>query len=99
MAIRIAPTTPGTVFISNRFIVILVVPIGMVFRETVDHMLAFNASVERLVAETVKIEHAGDVVVVEDGIFQKLELIILTTVVEDAVHRMALALEEELINS
>ena len=56
-------------------------------------MLAFNAAVERLVADTVKIEHTGDMVVVEDGIFQKLELIILTTVVEDAVHRMSLALE------
>ena len=99
MAIRIAPRTPGTLLTSEILIVISSVTIGMLLRETVDHMLAFNASVESLVAETVKIEHAGDVVVVEDGIFQKLELIILTTVLEDAVHRMALALEEELIKS
>ena len=58
MAIRIAPTTPGTVFISNRFIVILVVPIGMVFRETVDHMLAVNAAVQSL-SDAAMTLHAG----------------------------------------
>ena len=49
-------------------------------------------------------EHVEDVAVVEDDRFQKLILIVLTMSVEDVaaedeVHRMALALEEEHIDS
>ena len=55
-------------------------------------------------ADAVTTAHVGDVAVVEDGRFQKLILIVLTMSVEDVaaedkVHRMALALEEEHIDS
>ena len=57
-----------------------------------------------MVGGVVTTAHAGDVAVEEEVIFQKLILIGLTSSVEyveawDAVHRMALALEEEHIYS
>ena len=46
VAIYILPLTTVTVLISKIFIGILEVPIGMLFRETVDHLLAANADVK-----------------------------------------------------
>ena len=76
----------------------------MPFREAFEHMLAVNASVEGMVADTVMTAHTGDVAMEEDNIFHKLILISLNLSVEDvskedAVHRMALALEEERTDS
>ena len=49
VAIQIPPTTPGTVLIYNIFLGISAVPIGILFRETVKHMLAVNAAMQSLV--------------------------------------------------
>ena len=100
MEIRIDPKTPGMVLISNRFISISAVPIGMLFRETVEIMLAANTAVQSLVAEAVTAVHAGNADVAEDDRSQKLMLICLTPAVENvatknAVHIMAIALEED----
>ena len=57
MAIRIAPKTPGTVFIFDIFIKISAVPIGMLFRDTVDHMLDANAAVQSMVEDVVTTVH------------------------------------------
>ena len=78
--------------------------IGIIFRETVEHMLSINAAMKMPVADTVTTVHAEGVAVAEDDRSQKLILIGLTPVVndvvaEDAVLRMALALEEERIGS
>ena len=104
VAIRTAPTTPGTVLISEIFLWISEMPIGMLFRETAKHTLAVNPAVQRLVTDAVTTVHTGDVDVAEDDISQKLILISLNpamedVVVEDALHIMALALEEERIDS
>ena len=53
--------------------------------------------------DTIITAHVGDMVVAEDGILEKVKLVGLTlvmwdVVVEDAVHRMALAFEEECID-
>ena len=66
-------------------------------------MLDINAAVERLVTDTVTVEHSGDVAVAEDNRFQKLIMIGLNTTMEDVaeedtVQRMALVLEEEHID-
>ena len=45
VVIQISPTTPGMVLISDRFLGISAVPIGVLFRETVEHILAFKATV------------------------------------------------------
>ena len=102
VAIRIAPKTPVTVLIYKICLMISSVLTGMLFRETVGQKLAVNSAVERMVVDTVITAHAGDLDVAEDRIFQKLILIGLTPVVEylfseDAVHRMALALNENRI--
>ena len=104
VAIRIAPSKPGTVLTSEIFIRILAVPIGMLSREMVEHMLAVNTSMERTEADAVTAVHEGDVDVAEDGTYHKLKLISLTPDVEDVttketVNRLALALEEERIDS
>ena len=104
MDIRIAPTTPGTVLTSERFLGISAVTSGMLFRETVNHMSAVNTAIQRLVADAVKMAHARGAVVIEDGISQKLLLIGLNqdvenVVAEDEVHIMSLALWEERIDS
>ena len=67
-------------------------------------MLSINVAMKMPVADTVKTVHAEGVAVAEDDRSQKLILIGLTPVVndvvaEDAVLRMALALEEERIGS
>ena len=64
--IRIAPTTPGMVFTSERFLGISAVPIGIPFRGTIRHMLAVNTAVGCLVIDAVTAVHAGDVAVEED---------------------------------
>ena len=104
LVIRIAPTTPGTVFTSKILLGISVVPIWVLFRERVKHMLDVNASVEMLVVDAITTAHAGDVSVEEDSRFHRLKLIGLTPAVEDvdtdyAVHRTELNLEEERIDS
>ena len=104
MAIQITPTTPGTVLISDIFLGISEVPIGMLLREMAENMLSINSAVQRLVVETVTTVHTGYMGVAEDDRSQKLILVSLTTAVEDvdaedAVHRMALALKEERNNS
>ena len=66
VAIRIAPTTPRTVFTYKIFLGISEVSIGMIFGETVNHMLAVNSDVQRLVADAVTTAHAGGVVVAKD---------------------------------
>ena len=98
MAIQVAPTTPVRVLISEIFLVISAVPIWIIFRETVTHMLAVNADIKIIVAVVVMVLHAGNVVVEEDVGYQKLILIVLTpaakdVAAEDVVHIMALALE------
>ena len=45
VAIRITPTTLVTLFTSGRFLRISAVPIGILFRETVEHILAVKATV------------------------------------------------------
>ena len=67
-------------------------------------MLAINTAMEILVTDVVITVHARDVAMAEYNRFQKLIMICLTLSVEDvvveyAVHRMALALEGERINS
>ena len=80
VAIQIAPTTTGTVLISEIFIWFSAVLIGMLFREMVKHMLYVNVDVQRLVADEVTIFNAGDVAMAEDNRYQKLILIGLTQV-------------------
>ena len=63
MAIRIAPTTLGMVLTSDIFLGVLAVSIGMPCRAMVEHMLAINADVEGLVADTLMLAHAGGMVV------------------------------------
>ena len=104
LSIHITPTTPGTVFISEKCIGILALPIGMLIGETVKNMLAANTAVQSLVADAVTAVHVGNMAVAEDCRSQKLILIVLTlavedVVAEDAVHIMALTLEEESIES
>ena len=104
VSILIDPTTPGKLLTSNIFLGISEVPIGMLFRETVDHMLVVNTAVEIMVVDTVTTAHVGCVAMEEDGRFQKLILIGLTpavedVVVKDAVHIMALNLERGVIDS
>ena len=99
LSIHITPTTPGTVFISEKCIGILALPIGMLIGETVKNMLAANTAVQSLVADAVTAVHAGEMAVVEDGISKKLILIGMTPYTEDvvaeyAVHIMEDALEE-----
>ena len=65
VAIRIAPTKPGMIFISWIFIGISEVPTGMLFRETVENMLAVNTSVLRLVLDPETAVHAGDMAMAE----------------------------------
>ena len=81
--ILIAHTIPGMVLTSNRYIRILIVPIGMPFRGTVKRMLAVNVSMERLAADALMTGHVGDLDVAEEGRFQKLILIRLAPAVED----------------
>ena len=59
VAIRITPTTPVTVLIYEIYIRISAVLIGIIFRYTVEHILDFNAFVQRLVEDTVMTEHLG----------------------------------------
>ena len=104
MDIRIAPKTPGTVLTSERFLGISAVTSGMLFMETVNHMSAVNTAIQRLLADAVKMAHAGGAVVIEDGRSQKLLLIGLNqdvenVVAEDEVYIMSLALWEERIDS
>ena len=59
---------------------------------------------ESLVADMVTTEHAGELAMEEDGIFQKLKLIGLTPAEEDmvaegAVSTMDIAFKEERIDS
>ena len=75
VVIQITPKIPGTVLISKIFLGILAVPIGMLFRETIRHMITVNAAVQRLVADVVTAVYEGDVVMEDDGRFQKLKLI------------------------
>ena len=58
MAIQISLTTSGTVFTSKRFLRILAVPVGMLFKEMVDHMLAVNAAV-KIMLYTATTVHDG----------------------------------------
>ena len=83
--IRIAPTTPVTVLKPKRLIGVLEVPVGVLFREIVDNMLAVNADVQILVAYAVATAHVRGVAVVKDGRYQKLILIALTPVVDYVV--------------
>ena len=104
VTILIAPTTPGRMLISEIFLVISEVPIWIIFRETVKHMLDAHAAMKMLVTDVVIMLHAGGVSVVEDKRYHKLILIGLTPdakdmAAEDAVHIMALHLEEERIDS
>ena len=85
VVIQITPKTPGTVLISERFICISAVSIGILFRETVEHMLDAKAAVQRLVVDTVTMVHAGDVNMTEDDRTKKLRLIGKTPVMEDVV--------------
>ena len=67
-------------------------------------MLAVNKAVQRLSADLVTMVHAGDVTVSEYDISNKLILIGMNldmdyVATEDVVHRMALNLEEECIDS
>ena len=67
-------------------------------------MLVANAVVEKLVVETITTSHTGCVAMAEDVIFQKLKLTSMTLAVDDVVeddvvHRMALDLEEDRIDS
>ena len=101
---RVASKTLVTVLISRRFIGISEVPIGILFRDTVEHMLAVNAAVKRLVVDAEMTVHLWDVAVEEDDIYQKLKLIGQTSSVEDVVakdveKKMVLALGEEHIDS
>ena len=94
MAIQITPTTPGMVLTSEILIGISSVPIWIAFMGKVNYMLAVNRSMERMVVDAVRTEHAGGVAVAEDNIFQNLILIGLTLAMEyvatdDTVHRMA----------
>ena len=57
--IMIAPTTPGTVLVFDIFLVISAVPIGILFRESVENILAINAVVKRLSPDVVTIVHTG----------------------------------------
>ena len=50
-------------------------PIGVLFRETINHVLAVNVGTKILVGGVVTTVHAGDVTVVEDDRIQKLVLI------------------------
>ena len=59
LSIHITPTTPGTVFISEKCIGILALQIGMLIGETVKNMLAANTAVQSLVADTVMAVHGG----------------------------------------
>ena len=110
LLIQISPTTPGMVLISKRFLVVLAVPIGMIIRETVHHMVAVNAAVQRIIADAVITVHVGGVDVAmaisvdEDDISNKLKLIgknpaMEDVVTDDAEHRMSLDSEEEHIDS
>ena len=45
VTIRISPITPGPLLTSKIFLGISSVPVGILFRETVKHMLAANADV------------------------------------------------------
>ena len=97
VVIQISPTTPGMVLISDRFLGISAVPIGVLFRDTVKHLLVINIAVQRLVADAVTTVHAGWVGVAEDNRSQKLKLIGQTPALEDVVleyvlHIMALTL-------
>ena len=75
VAIRIAPTTPGTVSKSKIFIGISEVPIGVLFRETDKNMLSMNASLLSMVVDAETAVHVGCVSMVEDDRSQKLILI------------------------
>ena len=102
--IRIAPTTPGTVLISNIFLGISSVPIGVLFKKEVENMLSVNTDMQSLVVNAVTMAHAGNVDMAEEDISKKLIMIDMTPTVEDVaakdrVHIMALALEEERIDS
>ena len=98
MSVQITPITLGMVLISEIFIGISVVSIGILFRETVNHMLTVNTAMKSLVAEAVTKVHAGDMVVAEYIRSQKLKLIGQTSSVEgmvakDVEHKMLQALE------
>ena len=51
VVIRISPKTPGMVLISVRFLGISAVPIGVLFRDTLEHMLAINKTIQSLVVD------------------------------------------------
>ena len=98
MSVQITPITLGMVLISEIFIGISVVSIGILFRETVNHILTVNTAMKSLVAEAVTKVHAGDMVVAEYIRSQKLKLIGQTSSVEgmvakDVEHKMLQALE------
>ena len=63
--IRIPSTTPGKVLITEIFIRISTVPIGMLFREMVNHMLAVKAFVKSLAEDAVTAVHVGELAVAE----------------------------------
>ena len=99
MSIWIASTIPRTVLIYETFLGISVVPIGMLFIETVDHILSVNAAVKRLVVVAVTTANDVNMGMAEDSRTHELILIILDpaiddVVVEDGVHIIALTLEE-----
>ena len=104
VATHITPTTPRTGLTFDIFLRISAVPIGMLVRETVGHMLAVNSAVQILVEDALMKVHVGDMSVAKDNKYQKLTLIGLTPAKEDVAaededHRMALALEEKRIES
>ena len=104
VAIRISPTTPGIVLISETFLRISSVPIRMLFRDAAKHMLVVNAAVKMLLENVVTAAHTGDVSVVEGVIYHKMILIGMTpavadVVADDTVIIMMIALEEERIES
>ena len=104
VAIHIIPKTPGIVLTSQIFIGISAVPFGVLFRKTPEHILSANIAVEIMVTDAVTMGHAGNVAMSEDVIFHKLILISLNLAMEGlvgscAVHRRALVLKEERIDS
>ena len=66
VSIHISPTTYGPVFISEIFIGISEILIGVIFRETVNNMVAIDAAMQRLVSDVIRTMHPGEVEVVED---------------------------------
>ena len=69
-------TTTTMVLTPDIFLGISEVPIGKIFRETVENILSVNIDVQRLVADAVMTVHAGYMAVAEDSISQKLKPIV-----------------------